>query len=172
VPCTPGGSCSTDKKGACKAGHYECDAFGKKLCVSNVAPTASDNVCNGIDDDCDGSKDEEVPYPISSCTQIKTAASCGYPSDFTITGQKVCQSGSELCEVKAGVSYCTAASGGPCGRGHGESCDAANKCGIGLVCTTQQGAGPRCLPIEFPQCPPNNLSCYPLNSPYLGGCLP
>jgi hypothetical protein len=170
VSCTSGGSCSTSLKGACKAGHYECDPFGNQSCVSNNSPTASDTTCDGVDNDCDGKVDDNVPSPMSDCTTTLTAAQCGYPTDVEAKGQKVCKNGQEVCEVKAGVSYCTSASGGPCGRPFGEPCDAQNKCGIGLVCATTPN-GPRCN-NPTPTCFPAGLGCYPLNSPYLGGCLP
>lgn len=167
--CTDGGSCITNKKGACRPGHYECDQFGNRSCVSNVQPATSDAVCNGIDEDCDGKVDEEVPYPLSACTDTVT---CG-ATPFQATGWKECSNGSpSACKFKPGESYCTAASGGKCGRTIGEECDINNKCGINLVCKQPGSGGPPRCEVPFPYCPVSAPNCYPLNSPYLGMCHP
>lgn len=168
MPCTAGGNCNTSLKGACKAGHYECDAVGNQTCVSNTSPAANDATCDGKDNDCDGKVDEDVPNPISDCTVTKTAAECGYPTDFQAKGQLVCKNGATVCETKPNVSYCTSASGGPCGQAYQQPCNEQNKCGIGLVCSESLGY---CVHYN-PQCLVPALGCYPLNSPYLGACLP
>ena len=55
----PGGgaSCSTGKLGVCAAGTTACTG-GAVVCNQNIA--ASAEVCNGLDDNCDGSIDEGV----------------------------------------------------------------------------------------------------------------
>jgi hypothetical protein len=167
--CVAGGACNTGLKGACKSGHFQCDQFGKQTCVEDVSPTP-DTSCNGVDEDCNGTADDKYPSP--SCTVTKTAAECGYPSSFQVTGVSECKNGAATCQTQAGKSYCFAPDGGACGVENGSICDAAHKCGIGLVCATQPSGPSRCQVIANPACPINNLTCYPLNSPYLGGCLP
>jgi hypothetical protein len=58
----PGGgaACSTALPGACTAGIQHC-VDGAIVCVPTVKPGASVEVCNGLDDDCDGALDNGDP---------------------------------------------------------------------------------------------------------------
>ncbi len=46
--------------GLCEPGHYVC-AGGELVCVGGVGP--SEEICNGLDDDCDGQTDEQAECP-------------------------------------------------------------------------------------------------------------
>ncbi len=64
--CFPG---APDRRnlGACSDGVQTCSEFGIwDFCVGAVTPV--DEICNGMDDDCDGSVDEELPGCESSMT--------------------------------------------------------------------------------------------------------
>ena len=50
--------CITGEPGVCAAGITSCQA-GATLCVQETTAAPNDAVCNGLDDDCDGSVDEE-----------------------------------------------------------------------------------------------------------------
>ncbi len=52
-----GGSCSTGLPGACDAGEFRC-TNGGLVCESTTSGT--NEICNGLDDDCDGSVDEDA----------------------------------------------------------------------------------------------------------------
>jgi Notch 1 len=85
------GSCETGVPGACAAGVMRCEQ-GSGLCEQMSA--AEREVCNAVDDDCDGMTDEATAiecYP-------EGAAGCvaGDDGSFSCAGQ--CQSGESVCE--------------------------------------------------------------------------
>lgn len=54
--------------GACsRFGQYLCDPFSHQLVCSQEASEPVAEVCNGVDDDCDGRVDEEVPSVGNGC---------------------------------------------------------------------------------------------------------
>jgi len=63
----PGGgaTCSTGQAGICATGTTVCSG-GTITCVRNNTPTAE--LCNGLDDNCNGTVDETFPLKGSSCT--------------------------------------------------------------------------------------------------------
>jgi hypothetical protein len=72
----------------------ECGATGVETCTAGTwdgdtctpgTPAADDSVCNGLDDDCDGSTDEDY---------VVTATSCG-TGECAATGQTTCVGGVE-----------------------------------------------------------------------------
>ncbi|MRG91441.1 MopE-related protein [Polyangium spumosum] len=60
-----GKTCSTGLAGVCAAGKFACDASGAKTCVPDVTPVPE--TCNGADDDCDGTVDEDIPGTGGQC---------------------------------------------------------------------------------------------------------
>jgi len=59
-----GGRCGTDV-GACEYGTYNCSG-GNLICTGGVNPATE--ICNGVDDDCDGSVDEGDVCCANHCT--------------------------------------------------------------------------------------------------------
>ncbi len=142
----PGGgaACGTGQLGACAAGTMQCQAGGNLMCVRNTGPTTE--LCNGIDDDCDGQTDEGNPGGGAACT----------------TGQQgVCSPGTQQCQ--SGHLAC-ARNTGPSGEicnGIDDDCDGTvddGDPGGGASCTT--GMAGVCGP-GTKHCIGGNVSCQP-----------
>ncbi|MDI1446851.1 MopE-related protein [Polyangium sp. 6x1] len=59
-----GKSCTSDLLGACAKGKYACTT-GELTCIPDVTPVPES--CNGVDDDCDGTTDEDIPGTGGQC---------------------------------------------------------------------------------------------------------
>ena len=81
-----GGPAGTAGVGVCAKGVQECRAAGWGACVGEIRPGAE--TCNGKDDDCDGSVDEDVGE--SSCVVPGAKGACAI-------GATKCERGSSTC---------------------------------------------------------------------------
>lgn len=93
----PGGSCGR-AVGACTAGTFVCRG-GRYVCEGGTSGTAE--VCNNIDDDCNGVVDDGIP-PGGSCNQAPDG------SRLCTAGQLRCRAGRMVCEggTRAGTEVC------------------------------------------------------------------
>ncbi|MBX7083514.1 MAG: hypothetical protein K1X88_30175 [Nannocystaceae bacterium] len=89
-------------KGACRTqGVWHCSADGKSSTCDAKVVRPSNEICNGIDDDCDGETDEDsVPADQLSCTTGKSGV-CQAGTHKCVAGQTRCvqniQPGAEIC---------------------------------------------------------------------------
>ena len=81
-----GSDCDTEVPGACSAGTKNC-IDGTLICMQRLEPV--DEVCNGLDDNCDGQSDEENPGGGGEC-DTGLQGLCGIGVERCSTGVLVC----------------------------------------------------------------------------------
>ncbi|HEX5749299.1 MAG TPA: MopE-related protein [Archangium sp.] len=96
----PGGNlvCSTGLKGECAAGTTAC-SNGRVLCVQNNV--ASTERCDGLDNDCDGERDEDNPGGMQTCSTGKLgvcAAGVTYCTSSALHCVQTVAASSEVCD--------------------------------------------------------------------------
>jgi hypothetical protein len=88
-----GGPCSTGLAGVCAQGILQCQGGGLR-CVPLVPPFSRPEICNGLDDDCDGLIDEGACPAPQRCQLDQGAYRCCIPSDLNSGGNcDLCCSG-------------------------------------------------------------------------------
>ena len=121
-----GDACDTGEPGACAAGTSVCDGG-----VAGCVPTAqaSDEVCNAIDDDCDGEVDNVADVGTACAGGV---GACAF-------------AGTQVCDLESGAVVCDAAPAEPgveiC-NGIDDDCDGEidNVDGLGVACGGGVGA--------------------------------
>ncbi len=123
-----GANCSTLLPGVCAAGLTTCGAAGAIQCIPDVAPGTIAEVCNGLDDNCDGAVDDGF--------------SVGGTCSVGVGG--CAKKGSIVCDGLGGAA-CPAVAGTPtvevC-NGIDDNCDGAKDEGfnVGGLCISGFGA--------------------------------
>jgi hypothetical protein len=89
ITCSGGGEpCESGELGVCAPGLTQCEN-GEIVCKPRVSP--SDEECNGLDDDCDGTVDDgELCSENEICDRGVCVASCG-GGEFRCLGDLVCR---------------------------------------------------------------------------------
>ncbi|MBM4321660.1 MAG: hypothetical protein FJ125_17395, partial [Deltaproteobacteria bacterium] len=126
----PDDACATGLAGACARGTPLCIG-GRRQCAPGAAPRLE--MCNGIDDDCDGEIDERLRNGCGECGPERAEACNGEDDDCdgqtdegadgACPGGKVCKSG--LCVAR---------------------CQAGGACPAGSTCL-QEGCVPQCVAV-------------------------
>ncbi len=171
TPCNAG-------MGACQRfGVNACSADGLSVTCSAVAGTAAVEKCNAIDDDCDGTTDEDFPDLGTQCT--------------TNVGQ-CARIGAKVCAANGLGTVCSASAGSPGAEicnGLDDDCDGQvdedfkdmgvydkdTACGSCAIDCTQiynlQNAYGTCATVPMPACKLNcDPSAFDLNGAIADGC--
>ena len=86
------GACATGLSGPCGLGHWEC-VYGQTRCVPETTP--SEEICDLLDNDCDGEIDENVRNACGSCGPIPQETCNGHDDncDGNIDEEHRCEAG-------------------------------------------------------------------------------
>jgi hypothetical protein len=140
IDCEGGGvSCTvTGAQGICAEGTTQCSNGGTTfVCKSNIA--ARTEVCNGLDDDCDGIIDNPTAPNLCPTGSVCNQGVCVYPctnSEFPCSPPTVCDTTDQLCKEKSCIGV-TCGSGQVCHGGlcvggcDGVTCPPTQVCRIG-----------------------------------------
>jgi len=136
-----GGACMTDAMGAalCAAGRLQCRG-GRLVCEGGVA--ARPEVCNCMDDDCDGQVDEDAPGGASLCPGGGRCIGCRcrtpcLPGEFPCSVGLVCNADNFCVPPLCGNEICTPRQ--QCIDGRCVDQCAGMMCTGGQVCTVRDG---------------------------------
>lgn len=150
TPCDEGEPCKLPgQKGVCAQGVTHCEG-GRQTCVPIAA--SSPEVCNGLDDDCDGVVDNIPPADCSPATNVPS--SC---QGLVIEGRQQCRDSELVCHAAQGTDYCTIC-GGACGTCAATPCTpGATACIPNAVCAGSAGLEECKLD---PVCPQPTPACW------------
>jgi len=168
IQCRPGeySTCGTDK-GICRKGGRICSNYGTwGACQGHKGP-APQEICNGKDDDCDGSVDEnclKACTETSQCATDETCRSGGCTKIRCYSGMKAC--GHRCVRTINDANHCGAC-GNVCGKGQRCSSGFCNACTV-----IQTSSGKQCLYLEsdYNNCGKIGRRCQGRESCYRGQC--
>jgi hypothetical protein len=163
-----GAECSTYVNQTCINGHMQCVGGGMTCVEDDPSPIAPfDEICNGLDDDCDGETDENLLDWCGGCDPSFTQCEQTTPTKATRDVGE-CVAGNSLCDFVSGdpsdaINWTSCVGSVPPGT---ETCDDKDNNCDGVTDEGLDGApcGPPCNDGEW-QCISGDMECVDFTSP-------
>ena len=147
---TLGQACDGDDSDQCENGIIACDATGNGVFCGNEPPAGISELCNGVDDDCDGQADEnfgtlgqacdgndsdQCANGIITCDPTGNGVICGDESSVGIV--EICNGFDDDCDGQVDEGFTNL----------GQTCDGddADLCGSGSWTCTADGLSTECV---------------------------
>ena len=150
-----GVACDGPDSDQCKFGKLVCDAGGKAVCGTETKVNVKE-ICNNIDDDCDGQTDEGFGDKGKKCDSSADIDVCATGTWVCSTAGALVCSGDYECAInttcttstdpnepdqcKCGSIVCSASQGDECTAASSScTCNGGGLCGLGQICVSGSG---------------------------------
>ncbi len=146
-------------------GHYASDEASLELAFTQIIQDSiRSEVCNGLDDNCNGEIDEDFPCAVTctgpTCTPSCNACNNGKLGVCKVSGSNVCRADGTGVSCNAGAAACS-------GQPDGTACTVTDTASLLVSGTCAAGI---CNPTPQTTCPPGK-TCNPDNTEVCGDGL-
>ncbi len=133
-----GAACDSGLPGVCAAGTLECGKDDEPRCVADVEPGTQEEICDGLDNDCDGVVDNGFDLQ----TDLANCGRCGNPCSLPNATPQCVDGACKIATCDAGFAHCSSSEEDGCETQLGtiQNCSAC-----GVECEAPAHGTPTCI---------------------------